>query len=172
MNRFAIPFTFATTLGLAAVALRGNPDMIALTPDDVSAGLPAGAAASALLGKSGAAALLILLFLAVTSACSAELIAVSSILTYDIYKVSLEQSSIVYYISMVQLTDIHQSQSLRSSSITCRACSSMFSFPCNLSPSDHIPKGRVICCYLRPCRPNIFLHWRFHGLAICNPFSQ
>ena len=34
---------------------------------------------------------------------------------------------------MVQLTDIHQSQSLRSSSITCRACSSMFLFPCNLA---------------------------------------
>jgi len=83
---FAIPFTFATTLGLAAVALMGDPDMIVLTPADVSAGLPAAAAAAALLGKSGAAALLVLLFLAVTSACSAELIAVSSILTYDIYK--------------------------------------------------------------------------------------
>lgn len=84
---FAIPFTFATTLGLAAVALRGSPDMKVLTPADVSAGLPAAAAAAALLGSAGAAALLVLLFLAVTSACSAELIAVSSILTYDIYKV-------------------------------------------------------------------------------------
>jgi hypothetical protein len=77
----------ATTLGLAAVALRGQPGMKVLTPADVSAGLPAAAAASALLGKSGAAALLILLFLAVTSATSAELIAVSSLLTYDVYKV-------------------------------------------------------------------------------------
>lgn len=84
-HRFAIPFTFATTLGLAAVALRGTPGMQVLTPADVSAGLPAAAAASALLGKSGAAALLILLFLAVTSATSAELIAVSSILNYDVY---------------------------------------------------------------------------------------
>ncbi|KAJ7803149.1 urea transporter [Mycena olivaceomarginata] len=83
---FAIPFTFATTLGLAAVALRGDPAMRILSPADVSAGLPASAAASALLGKSGAAALLVLLFLAVTSATSAELIAVSSILTYDVYK--------------------------------------------------------------------------------------
>ena len=83
---FAIPFTFATTLGLAAVALRGDPDMKVLTPADVSAGLPAAAAAAALLGKAGAAALLVLLFLAVTSACSAELIAVSSLLTYDVYK--------------------------------------------------------------------------------------
>ncbi|TFY67126.1 hypothetical protein EVG20_g4051 [Dentipellis fragilis] len=83
---FAIPFTFATTLGLAAVALKGDPDMPILTPSDVSAGLPAAAAASALLGKSGAAILLVLLFLAVTSATSAELIAVSSVLTYDVYK--------------------------------------------------------------------------------------
>ncbi|KAF9519210.1 hypothetical protein BS47DRAFT_1370822 [Hydnum rufescens UP504] len=64
---FAIPFTFATTL-------------------DVSAGLPAPSAAAALLGKSGASIMLVLLFLAVTSATSAELIAVSSILTYDVYK--------------------------------------------------------------------------------------
>ncbi|KAF7368781.1 Urea transporter [Mycena venus] len=84
--RFAIPFTLATTLGLAAVALRGDPAMRVLSPADVSAGLPAAAAASALLGKSGAAALLVLLFLAVTSATSAELIAVSSLLTYDVYK--------------------------------------------------------------------------------------
>jgi Na+/proline symporter len=71
-----------------------------LTASDVSAGLPASAAASALLGKSGAAILLVLLFLAVTSASSAELIAVSSILTYDIYKVTFQvdipDSSLVY----------------------------------------------------------------------------
>lgn len=85
--RFAIPFTFATTLGLAAVALRGDPAMRTLSPADVSAGLPAAAAASAILGQSGAIALLVLLFLAVTSATSAELIAVSSVLTYDVYKV-------------------------------------------------------------------------------------
>ncbi|EJD07865.1 urea transporter [Fomitiporia mediterranea MF3/22] len=83
---FAIPFTFATTLGLAAVALQGDPDMRVLSAADVSAGLPAPSAAAALLGKSGAAAMLVLLFLAVTSATSAELIAVSSILTYDVYR--------------------------------------------------------------------------------------
>lgn len=84
---FAIPFMFSTTLGLAAVALRGDPDMRTLSAADVSAGLAAPAAAAAILGKSGAAALLVVLFLAVTSATSAELIAVSSILTYDVYKV-------------------------------------------------------------------------------------
>ncbi|KAH8103317.1 urea transporter [Cristinia sonorae] len=83
---FAIPFMFSTTLGLSAVALRGDPSMRVLSPADVSAGLPASAAAAALLGKGGAAMLLVVLFLAVTSATSAELIAVSSILTYDVYK--------------------------------------------------------------------------------------
>ena len=37
------------------------------------------------MGQSGAIAMLILLFLAVTSACSAEQIAVSSLFTYDVY---------------------------------------------------------------------------------------
>lgn len=73
---------------MSAVALTGDPAMRVLTPADVSAGLPAPAAAAALLGKSGAAALLIVLFLAVTSATAAELIAVSSVLTFDIYKVN------------------------------------------------------------------------------------
>jgi Na+/proline symporter len=67
--------------------------MRTLTPADVSAGLPASAAATALLGKAGAAIMLVLLFLAVTSATSAELIAVSSILTYDVYKVAFSTSS-------------------------------------------------------------------------------
>merc|ERR1712000_446952 len=43
-------------------------------------------AAVALLGKGGASATLLLIFMAVTSASSAELIAVSSIWTYDIYQ--------------------------------------------------------------------------------------
>ncbi|KAF8132999.1 urea transporter [Boletus edulis] len=98
---FAVPFTFSMTLGLAAVALGAVPASSSpikvptasgfvpllqpLTQDEISAGLPASFAAASLLGKSGAAALLVVLFLAVTSASSAELIAVSSILTYDIY---------------------------------------------------------------------------------------
>lgn len=87
---FAIPFGFATTLGLAAVALTDNPAFPtypnAPTPSQISAGLAPAFSASALLGKSGAVALLITLFMAVTSCASAELIAVSSILTFDIYK--------------------------------------------------------------------------------------
>ena len=73
-------------MGLSAVALNGAPGMRPLSPQDVNAGLAAPCTAAALLGQSGTAAILILVFLAVTSATSAELIAVSSILTCGVYK--------------------------------------------------------------------------------------
>ena len=97
---------FSTTLGLSAVALRNDPAMRTLTPEDVSAGLPASAAAAALLGKGGAAALLVVLFLAVTSATSAELIAVSSILTFDVYKVCC---SLVHYLDVPKIANAWRS---------------------------------------------------------------
>lgn len=87
---FAIPFGLATTLGLAAVALADHPQFPTYpnlpSESDISAGLASALSASALLGTSGAVALLLSLFLAVTSCASAELIAVSSILAFDIYK--------------------------------------------------------------------------------------
>lgn len=57
-----------------------------MTQAQISAGLSAPFAATALLGTGGAVALLIVLFMAVTSCASAELIAVSSILTFDVFK--------------------------------------------------------------------------------------
>ncbi|CAG8559846.1 12827_t:CDS:2 [Acaulospora morrowiae] len=83
---FAIPFTLATTMGLAGVALVGAGDIDPLKKEDVSAGLVLPLAAAHILGKAGAFAVLVLVFMAVTSAASAELIAVSSIYTYDIYR--------------------------------------------------------------------------------------
>jgi urea-proton symporter len=91
MAWFAVPFGFATTLGLAAVALTDNPAFPTypndMTASQISSGLSAPFGAIALLGKQGAIALLITLFMAVTSSSSSELIAVSSILTFDVYKV-------------------------------------------------------------------------------------
>lgn len=90
LSWFAIPFTLATTLGISAVALENHPNFPTfpnrLTIADVGAGLVAPNAAVALLGKGGAVAVLLLVFMAVTSAASAELIAVSSIVTFDVYK--------------------------------------------------------------------------------------
>ncbi len=78
---FAIPFTLATTMGLTAVALG-----VDLTPEQVQLGLTVPAAASVLMGEVGAIMVLTMLFMAVTSAGSAELIAVSSLITYDVYR--------------------------------------------------------------------------------------
>ncbi|CAF0977564.1 unnamed protein product [Rotaria sp. Silwood1] len=87
---FAVPFLAATTMGLAAVALESNPAFPTypnrLNPNDVLAGLTLPAAAIAILGRNGAIATLIMVFMAVTSAMSGQLIAVSSIVTYDLYK--------------------------------------------------------------------------------------
>lgn len=87
---FAIPWLTATTMGLACLALETNPSFPTypdrLSSDQVSAGLVLPSAAVALMGKSGAIATLFMVFMAVTSAMSAELIAISSIFTYDVYK--------------------------------------------------------------------------------------
>ncbi|EXJ90104.1 hypothetical protein A1O3_03173 [Capronia epimyces CBS 606.96] len=90
LSWFAIPWLCATTMGLAALALENNPVFPTypnrMAHSEVSAGLVLPYAAVALLGKGGAGATLLLIFMAVTSASSAELIAVSSIWTYDIYQ--------------------------------------------------------------------------------------
>ena len=77
-------------MGLACLALESYPSFPTYPnrmPDaDVTAGLVLPNAAVAMLGQGGAAACLLLVFMAVTSASSAEFIAVSSIFTYDIYQ--------------------------------------------------------------------------------------
>lgn len=90
LSWFAIPWLTATTMGLSALALESHP-RFPTYPDrmsdaDVTAGLVLPYAAVALLGKGGAIATLLMVFMAVTSATSSELIAVSSIFTYDMYR--------------------------------------------------------------------------------------
>ncbi|BCR84269.1 sodium:solute symporter family protein [Aspergillus chevalieri] len=84
---FAIPWLCATTMGVSALALEGNQR---LSSEDVTAGLVLPFAAVKLLGYSGAVATTLMMFMAVTSAFSAQLISVSSILTYDIYQAYIE----------------------------------------------------------------------------------
>lgn len=87
---FAIPMFMATTMGLTALALENTPAWPTypnpMLSADVSAGLVLPNAAVALLGKAGGVMSLLLVFMAVTSAMSAELIAVSTVYTYDIYR--------------------------------------------------------------------------------------
>ncbi|XP_047307796.1 urea-proton symporter DUR3 [Impatiens glandulifera] len=78
---FAVPFSLATSLGLGALALD-----LPITASEASHGLVPPATAIALMGKTGSVILLTMLFMAVTSAGSSELIAVSSLCTYDIYR--------------------------------------------------------------------------------------
>ncbi|MEW6604055.1 MAG: sodium/solute symporter [Thermoproteota archaeon] len=81
LSWFAIPFALATALGLAAVAINAP-----LTSEQISMGLVAPTAASEILGDIGAILLLTMLFTAVMSAGSAELVSVSSLITYDVYR--------------------------------------------------------------------------------------
>ena len=84
---FAVPFCMATTSGLAGRALTTHPELSALyiTAESSGSGLTPARVLSHILGSGGAFILLLQLFMAITSTGSAEIIAVSSILTYDIY---------------------------------------------------------------------------------------
>lgn len=77
-------------MGISALALEGTQRM---SSEDVTAGLVLPFAAVKLLGYSGAVCTTLMIFMAVTSAFSAQLIAVSSILTYDIYQPYINPSA-------------------------------------------------------------------------------
>jgi len=82
---FAIPFTLATTLGLAAIATG-----VTLTEDQIGLGLVAPTAAAYLMGDVGAILILAIVFTAVTAAGSSQLISVSSLMTYDVFRTYLK----------------------------------------------------------------------------------
>ncbi len=85
---FAIPFTLATTLGLAAIATD-----VTLTQDQIGLGLVAPTAASELMGDMGAILILTIVFTAVTAAGSSQLVSVSSLITYDVFRTYLSPSA-------------------------------------------------------------------------------
>ncbi|CAN0211982.1 unnamed protein product [Ectocarpus sp. 6 AP-2014] len=85
---FTIPFALATSLGLAALAMQ-----LPLTGDEAGSGLVPPATALFVLGKGGATLILIMLFMAVTSTGSAELIAVSSLISYDVYRAYIKKDA-------------------------------------------------------------------------------
>ena len=78
---FTIPFALATAMGLATVAMD-----LPVTGDEADDGLVPPAAAVHFFGKGGGIMITIMLFMAITSTGSAEQIAVSSLIAYDIYK--------------------------------------------------------------------------------------
>lgn len=87
---FAIPWAFGTLMSFSALSLENTPRFLTyprrLTPTEVSNGLVLPYAAVAIAGKGGAVAVLLIVFMAVTSTISAQVISVSSILSFDIYR--------------------------------------------------------------------------------------
>lgn len=87
---FTLPYALATTMGLACRALEITPDFPTypnrLSTEQLNAGLVLPISAYTLMGKGGAGAVLVMIFMACTAAYSSETVAVSSLWTYDIYK--------------------------------------------------------------------------------------
>jgi Na+/proline symporter len=92
-----IPIGLGSSAGLATRALLTNPNFVTypnqLSSAQVDAGMPVIYGMYMVLGKNGAAAGLLMLFMSVTSAASAELIAFASITTYDIYRTYIKPTA-------------------------------------------------------------------------------
>ncbi|XP_078667260.1 uncharacterized protein LOC144909083 [Branchiostoma floridae x Branchiostoma belcheri] len=83
---FAIPFSMATTVGLAYVALGTVNGEALLSAEDVDKGLVAPVVVHRLMGHAGQVIVVLMILMAVMSTGSAEIIAVTSIIVYDILK--------------------------------------------------------------------------------------
>ncbi|GAA5929752.1 hypothetical protein JCM1841_002636 [Sporobolomyces salmonicolor] len=94
----ASPFTLATTMGLVAIALENTPAFPTfprrMTAEETSAGLVLPYAAQTIMGKGGAAAVLLLVFMSCTSAISSQLIGISTVLSYDVFKTYFKPSAL------------------------------------------------------------------------------
>ncbi|KAK7192299.1 urea active transporter [Paraphaeosphaeria sporulosa] len=90
---FGVPWGLGTVFGLTARALHNTPIWPTypspLTQAQVNAGLVMPYTVKALIGAPGIAAFFVLLFMALTSTVSSSMIAVSSILSFDVYKTYL-----------------------------------------------------------------------------------
>ncbi|KAI5960628.1 DUR4 [Candida pseudojiufengensis] len=82
---FCIPFAMGM-IGVAARALSIFPGFPSLSAEEVNEGLPAVAAIEFVMGKGGAAMMLVMIFFSVTSSFSGELIATSTLISFDMYK--------------------------------------------------------------------------------------
>ncbi|KAF3019820.1 hypothetical protein E8E14_012896 [Neopestalotiopsis sp. 37M] len=87
---FGIPWGLGTVIGLTARAIHNTPIFPTypgeFTAAQVNAGFVMPYTVKALIGDKGIVAFFVLLFMALTSTVSSSMIAVSSILSFDIYK--------------------------------------------------------------------------------------
>lgn len=78
---FAVPFTMATSMGLAARAMN-----LPVTIAESNAGLVPPAVAQELMGAGGGFLLMLQLWMAVTATANSEQLAVASLIAYDVYR--------------------------------------------------------------------------------------
>ncbi|KAJ6014835.1 hypothetical protein N7540_009426 [Penicillium herquei] len=94
---FAIPWALGTVMSSVALGLENQPNFPTyprrMTTSEVSNGLVLPYAAMTIAGKGGAAASLLITFMACTSTLSAQVIAVSSILSFDVYREYFKKSA-------------------------------------------------------------------------------
>ncbi|OWP03751.1 urea active transporter [Marssonina coronariae] len=87
---FAIPWALGTLMSSVAWGIQDQPIWPTyprgISSQEVGAGLVLPYAAMAIAGKGGAVAVLLVIFMAATSTSSAQIIAVSSIISFDIYR--------------------------------------------------------------------------------------
>ncbi|KAJ5730415.1 uncharacterized protein N7483_004923 [Penicillium malachiteum] len=95
---FAIPWALGTVMSSVALGLENQPNFPTyprrMSTSEVSNGLVLPYAAMTIAGKGGAAASLLITFMACTSTLSAQVIAVSSILSFDVYREYFKKSAI------------------------------------------------------------------------------
>ncbi|KAL1857317.1 hypothetical protein Plec18170_003436 [Paecilomyces lecythidis] len=94
---FGIPWALGTLMSSVALGLENNPVFPTyprrMTETEVNAGLVLPYAALTVAGKGGAAAIVLITFMAVTSTLSAQVIAVSSIISFDMYREYFNKSA-------------------------------------------------------------------------------
>ncbi|KAH7153634.1 Sodium:solute symporter family-domain-containing protein [Dactylonectria macrodidyma] len=97
ISYFSIPWCLGTVVGMASLGLEALPVFPTyprpMTSTEVTNGLALPYVAVAVAGKGGAVAVLLMTFMAVTSTLSAQIMAVSSILTFDIYRVYFNRNA-------------------------------------------------------------------------------
>ncbi|XP_060608093.1 uncharacterized protein LOC132760193 [Ruditapes philippinarum] len=87
---FSIPFALATTMGLAYIALGAQQGQPLLSDIDVDTGLVLPVVAQRMFGKAGEMMVIVMVLMAVVSTGSAEVLAATSIVVYDIYQLYLK----------------------------------------------------------------------------------
>ncbi|KAJ9220885.1 hypothetical protein DTO169C6_6830 [Paecilomyces variotii] len=94
---FGIPWALGTLMSSVALGLENNPVFPTyprrMTETEVNAGLVLPYAALTVAGKGGAAAVVLITFMGVTSTLSAQVIAVSSIISFDMYREYFNKSA-------------------------------------------------------------------------------